>query len=111
MADIPSSIRAPSSIRIKLIKPQHKAESESRHPLTRSLGTKKKHMITVGWTRLTTTELTALETWFDENMGVAFDWTEPESTTAYNVVLWEDEMDCEWMPPGRWKVSITMMER
>lgn len=110
MANLPSTLPAVSSIGINVIKRQHKKESESGYPLTRALGTAKKHEIKIGWKRLTSTQLDTLETWFDENMGVVFTYTNPESAATYSVVLWEDMVQTSWVPPRFWSASITMRE-
>ena len=110
MADYPT-IQNPSGLQQKIIKTKYKGISSSGYMMTRAKATASKKEFLVKYTFLTNTERDTLQTFFDTNQGLGFNWTHPESGgETYFVVFIEDELEFTLTLPYYWILNFKIRE-
>jgi len=98
MADYPITSRNPNTFSEKNIKGQYKAETDSNYMITAARGTTSKKEFELGYTSLSDSEKSTLESFFDANLGGSFNYTHPISGAVYSVffVADDDSLDFDY---------------
>ncbi len=110
MADYPT-IQVANGLQQKTVKAQYKGQSAAGYMMTRAKATLSKKEFTVKYNKLTTTERDTLQTFFDANLGLEFNWTHPETGGAtYAVIFMDDELVFNWKSPYYWTLEFKIRE-
>jgi len=94
----------------KSIKKAIKTETEAGYLRTRARSVRAFKTFSMRYTNLTNAKLQTLLTFFSTNVGEAFIWQHPITTTLYNVVFENDELDYSYNEKSRVEVTITLRE-
>lgn len=86
-------IQAPSTIEATTIKKVLRTTNEDGKPSVRPLWTTSKKAFTLEWHSLPQADYLILDSFFTENQGVEFTYTNHLTGTEYNVIFSEDELN------------------
>lgn len=110
MADFPS-IGLPVGLRQKTIKPAYRGKSSAGYTMSRAMATTSKEEFEVGYDFLSSSDRDTLQTFFNTNQGIEFNWTHPETGgSTYSVVFAEDELFFTAKPPFYWTITLKLQE-
>lgn len=104
------SIAPPSQVAGKLKSYRITKTSDSGHTRIRPQGRTPKKEWTLSWDSLTQEDFDTLIAFFDDNFSAEFDWTHPQTGTVYTVYFVSEEIEYEYVPLDRWKVSFKIGE-
>ena len=112
MADWPS-ISAPRTIEEEYYKPQIKTEFEANYTQSRAASSRAIHRWNLSFV-LSESDLGTLHTFFNTNLGIAFNWTNPRNSTTYSCRFSGDSIKSKSMgmsgSVNYWSVDITIEE-
>jgi len=110
MADFPS-ISPPNGLQQKTVKPADRKTSAAGYTMARAKATLAKKEFQLLYNFLTKTERNTLQTFFDGNQGLEFNWTHPETGgSTYQVVFAADDIEFSWVSPDRWSIKFVIKE-
>jgi hypothetical protein len=86
--------------------------SETGYAMTFARATAAKKEFTLTWAALPTSYLDTLMAYFDENKGGIVSWTYPGTTTVYDVVFMDNEIEFDKVTnqSDRWAGTIVLRE-
>jgi len=105
------TIQSPNGLQQKTIKPAQRSTSSAGYTMARAKATIAKKEFKVMYQNLTTAERNTLQTFFNSNQGLEFDWTHPEpSGSTYQVIFNQDDIEFVWISFGLWTVTFKIKE-
>ena len=75
-------------------------------------GSIKKYRFELSYTVVSNSDVSTMDTFFNDNQGGSFQYTDPISDSSYSVEFDQDEIEFERdiKLPGRWKFNISLVE-
>lgn len=112
MTAFPSTIAKPliRGFKETVTKPVYKTESEAGYAQTRPKGFLPHRKWEMEWSAMSSTDYSALYTFFVENNGLIFTWTNPLDSVTYNVRFSQESLSRNMLTKERAEVSITLEE-
>ena len=93
MADFPTLSKDVSvSYEEQIIKPSVRVKFEGNYVQSRPKYTRTQKIFKISFSALTSSDISTLNTFFDDNHGSSFNWTNPVTSTVFNVRFMEDSI-------------------
>lgn len=107
------NIAEPSHIARRKHKAQLKASFEAGYVQSVARDTRARLIFELEWRAMSTAELATLETFFADNQGGTFAWTDPSDSTVYTVRFRDDEINADYVDfsGGYWTVHVNIEEQ
>lgn len=111
MAVFPTlSKQATAKYKETFTKPSVRTKFEGNYEQTRSKFTRGTNAFTVTFRYLTVTDKATLKTFFADNNGGEFDWTNPLDDLTYTVRFKDDEIAFDHISAEQFAVTLTLVE-
>ena len=105
-------IKSPSTLTKRPKKAQHRTSFEAGYVQTRPQETRGRLLFELGWKAMPDADYETLESFFFNNIGNSFDWTNPQDGATYTVIFKQGEFTAEYINPAqRWRVSLTLEQQ
>ncbi len=117
MADFPTwgtQLKRPSRINGKVVKPQHRSESESGFVKTRAAGARAREVpVSLEWNLLPEAQFQVLKAHYAANVGLTFTVTDPETGAAFTMGYTPDGLTYsrDAKRPRKRRVTVVLEER
>jgi len=117
MSDFPAwgtQIKTPNRINGKVVKPQHRSESEGGFVKTRAAAAQAREVpVSFEWNLLPEAQWQVLKAHYAANVGLTFEVTDPETGAAFTVGYTTDGLTYsrDAKRPRKRRVTVTLEER
>lgn len=110
MANWPS-IAYPSDLEEEIFKKVARSDFEAGYVCSVASHTRSRRRWVLSWSVMSAADLASLQTFFDNNQGDTFSWTNPANSTGYTVRFSEDMIKAKYVSPGYYKVQVDLEEQ
>ncbi len=108
----PTDIREPASVDEQIIKEVIRNEFSSGYVQSRPKWTRSRKKFTLNWSSgMSAIEKETLETFFKNNIGNSFDWTNPLDDVTYTVLFSDDNIKFNFAAKGAFTCTINLEEK
>lgn len=106
-------IQEPSGISRRIIKEQIKNSFAGGYVSSIPKYSRKRYRFQLSWSSLTHIDLETLETFFDDNQGNTFTWTDPIDNASYTVRFSDDEIEADYVEGTTtyWQLTVNLEEQ
>lgn len=104
-------IATPDDVRQRITKKQVRSPFEAGYVQSMALHTRSRRKFSLSWEFMSSSDLSTLETYFENNIGSTFSWTHPISGTTYTVGFTENYIDSRNVFSDYYSVSVTLEEQ